>query len=163
MTDDIAFPESWDFTPEQRDVLQQTFDQDPVAAMSAIAHAAGQVAFQQAASLSGSQTENFRHTVFNQNLERATSEIYAAVGDNYSEALPEIEQLWQQDPSIFGDGQSYEVVRDRLAMLYNSTEAAQRSDTGNSRKAAEDRAAWDRIKNAPGTRSYQQLAIEQGR
>jgi hypothetical protein len=124
MSDEIAFLESWDFTPEQRDVLQQAFDQDLVAAMSAIAHAAGQVAFQQAAQLSAHQTGNFRDTVFNQNLERATAEIYAAVGDNYSDALPELEKLWEQDPSIFGDGQDYTVVRDRLAMLYNSTEAA---------------------------------------
>jgi hypothetical protein len=153
---ETEFPNAWDFTPEQRDVLQQAFENDPVATMSAIAHAAGQVAFQQSAQLSGQQNEAFRDSVFDANLSRATDEIAATVGyEAYNAALPKISELWGEDPNLIGPGQDYETIKNRLAGLFNS--AAVGLDFKNP-KEAEDKATWDRIKNAPGTKSYQDLA-----
>jgi hypothetical protein len=78
---ETEFPNSWDFTPEQRAVLQEAFDNDPTATMSAIAHAAGNVAFQQAAQLSAHQTGQVKS---NPGRWCSSSGVHAAVSSRAS-------------------------------------------------------------------------------
>jgi hypothetical protein len=149
------------YTPEEVQQIRDAFDIDPVATVNALAQGQAQAAFAQTAQLSAQHVEEFRDSVFEANLSRATDEIAASVGyDAYNAALPRISELWGDDPSLIASGQSYETIRNRLAGLFNSAAVGLNVKSA---KEAEDESIWNRIKNAPGTQSYQDLANSQGR
>jgi hypothetical protein len=150
------------YTEEEKAQLQEAFEMDPVATMSIIAQAHGQAAFSQAAQLSGSQTENFHQTIATEQLRRAAREIWEQVGvENYDAALPAMNAQLEEDPTFLGEvSQDFNVVKDRLSLLYNN--AVKGMDLPNVREQ-EEKATWDRIKKVPGAGSYADLARSQGR
>jgi hypothetical protein len=68
------------FTAEEVQQIRDAFDIDPAATVNLLAQGQAQAAFAQAASLSGQYVDEFRNTVFDPNLERATGRTDSGTG-----------------------------------------------------------------------------------
>ena len=134
-------------TPTQREELRHQFGLDGTKLDQFWSYV------QQTAQLTAAALHEARQATFGANLRKIGEELGDEFGGKWASAVPLIDEALTEDPSYVTSEQSYDEVKDRLRTLFYAADRKHELDP----TPAEERRAWDRIKSAPGARSYTDL------